>query len=47
VITDLVVRGLDLLTVAQISSTSVAMIEKHYGSLRQTIAVTAFAKLAL
>jgi len=47
VITDLVVGGLDLLTVAQISGTSVAMIEKHYGSLRQTIAATALAKLAL
>jgi len=47
VITDLVVGGLDLLTVAQISGTSVAMVEKHYGSLRQTIAATALAKLAL
>jgi len=47
VITDLVVGGLDLLTVAQISGTSVAMIEKHYGSLRHTIAAAALAKLEL
>jgi len=47
VITDLVVGGLDLLTVAQISGTSVAMIEKHYGHLRHTIAATALAELAL
>lgn len=47
VITDLVVGGLDLLTVAQISGTSVAMIEKHYGALRQSVAASALAKLAL
>lgn len=47
VIADLVVGGLDLLTVAQASGTSVAMIEKHYGALRQTVAATALAKLAL
>ncbi|CAB3900996.1 tyrosine-type recombinase/integrase [Achromobacter animicus] len=47
VITDLVVGGLDLLTVAQVSGTSVAMIEKHYGQLRQTIAATALEQLAL
>ncbi|MFT4174069.1 MAG: hypothetical protein QM639_16015, partial [Rhodocyclaceae bacterium] len=46
-ITDLVTGGLDLLTVAQISGTSVAMIEKHYGALRQDIAASALAKLAL
>jgi len=33
VISDLVHDGLDLLTVAQISGTSVAMIERHYGHL--------------
>lgn len=47
VITDLVHGGLDLLTVAQISGTSVAMIEKHYGHLRGNVATSALAKLAL
>jgi site-specific recombinase XerD len=46
-ITDLVHGGLDLLTVAQISGTSVAMIEKHYGHLRSDIAAEALAKLLL
>lgn len=47
VISDLVHGGLDLLTVAQISGTSVRMIEKHYGHLRGDIAADALAKLAL
>lgn len=47
VITDLVHDGLDLLTVAQISGTSVRMIERHYGHLRGNIAADALAKLAL
>ncbi len=47
VISDLVHDGLDLLTVAQISGTSVRMIEKHYGHLRGDIAADALAKLAL
>lgn len=47
VISDLVHGGLDLLTVAQISGTSVAMIEKHYGHLRSEVAADALAKLAL
>ncbi len=47
VISDLVHDGLDLLTVAQISGTSVAMIEKHYGHLRSEVAVGALARLAL
>jgi integrase len=47
VITDLVVGGLDLLTVAQLSGTSVAMIEKHYGHLQADRAAAALAKLAL
>lgn len=47
VISDLVHGGLDLLTVAQISGTSVAMIEKHYGHLRSNVASDALAKLAL
>lgn len=46
-ITDLVVSGLDLLTIAQISGTSVQMIQAHYGHLRQEHAALALAKLAL
>lgn len=46
-ITDLVSGGLDLLTVAQISGTSVRMIEKYYGHLRGELAATALAGLAL
>ena len=46
-ITDLVVGGLDLLTVAQLSGTSVAMIERHYGHLRADHAAQALAGLAL
>ena len=46
-ITDLVHGGLDLLTVAQISGTSVRMIEKHYGHLRGDLAAEALAKLAV
>lgn len=45
--TDLVTGGLDLLTVAQLSGTSVAMIEKHYGHLRADHAAAALATLAL
>jgi site-specific recombinase XerD len=47
VISDLVHDGLDLLTVAQISGTSVAMIERHYGHLRSDVAAGALAKLVL
>jgi integrase len=47
VITDLVTGGLDLLTVAQLSGTSVAMIERHYGHLRAEHAAAALASLAL
>lgn len=46
-ITDLVTGGLDLLTVAQLSGTSVAMIEKHYGHLRADHAAAALANLTL
>ena len=46
-ISDLVHGGLDLLTVAQISGTSVRMIEQHYGHLRSDVAADALAKLAL
>ncbi|MGB3804422.1 MAG: tyrosine-type recombinase/integrase [Sphingopyxis granuli] len=47
VITDLVIGGLPILTVAQISGTSVAMIEKHYGHLVGNGAVEALSRLAL
>ena len=43
VITDLVAGGLDLLTVAQLSGTSVVMIERHYGHLRAEHAAAALA----
>jgi len=46
-ITDLVSGGLDLLTIAQISGTSVLMIEEHYGHLRREHAAKALAGLAL
>lgn len=46
-ISDLVRGGLDLLSVAQISGTSVAMIEAHYGHLNRTHAAAALAGLAL
>lgn len=47
VITDLVIGGLDLFTVAKISGTSVAMIEKYYGHLVNEHARDALEKLAL
>jgi integrase len=47
VISDLVHDGLDVLTVAQISGTSTAMIERHYGHLRSEVAASALIKLAL
>lgn len=46
-ITDLVTSGLDLLTVAQLSGTSVAMIERHYGHLQSERATAALATLTL
>jgi hypothetical protein len=47
VITDLMTEtDLDIFTIAQISGTSVAMIEKHYGKLRQHRAKAALEKLA-
>jgi len=42
-----VTSGLDLLTVAKVSGTSVAMIEKHYGHLQKKRAADALAGLAL
>jgi integrase len=47
VITGLVTGGLHLLTVALLSGTSVAMIERHYGHLRAEHAAAALATLAL
>lgn len=46
VITDLVHDNLDLLTVAQMAGTSVAMVEATYGHLRGEVAAPALAKLA-
>ena len=37
-ISDAIVGGMDLLTVAKLSGTSLAMIEKHYGHLVQGVA---------
>ena len=47
VITDLVRGGLPVLTVAQLSGTSVAMIERHYGHLVRDDAEKALARLML
>ncbi|MBU0657838.1 MAG: tyrosine-type recombinase/integrase [Alphaproteobacteria bacterium] len=47
VITDLVNAGLPVLTVAQISGTSIAMIQAHYGHLVGDAATEALAGLAL
>ena len=47
VITDLVTSGLDRLTLALLSGTSVATIERHYGHLRADQAAAALATLAL
>lgn len=46
-ITDLVTGGLPLLTVAQLSGTSVVMVERHYGHLQAAQAADALARLAL
>ncbi|WP_249276640.1 tyrosine-type recombinase/integrase [Sphingomonas baiyangensis] len=46
-ITDLATGDLSLLTIAQISDTSVEMIERHYGHLIRTAATEALAGLAL
>jgi integrase len=47
VITDLMNGGLDPLTVAALSGTSLAMIQKHYGHLTQKQAVRALAMLRI
>jgi integrase len=46
-ITDLVMAGLPLLTIAQVSGTSAEMIERHYGHLNAKAAAEALAGLAL
>ena len=47
VITDLTTGGLDPLTVARLAGTSIAMIQRYYGKLRQDVARDALAALAL
>ena len=47
VVTDLVIGGLDIFTIAKLAGTSVKMIEKHYGHLKQEHARAALEKLAL
>ena len=46
-ITDLVIAGLPLLTIAQISGTSAQMIERHYGHLTGSAAIQALSELTL
>ncbi|MGH8320554.1 MAG: tyrosine-type recombinase/integrase [Gammaproteobacteria bacterium] len=46
-ITDLMTNGLDVATVAEVSGTSVLMIQKHYHHLQQQTAVDALQGLAL
>jgi integrase len=46
-ITDLVLAGLPLLTVAQMSDTSAEMIERHYGHLNSQVAPDSLAGLGL
>ncbi|AXK71660.1 integrase [Lysobacter sp. TY2-98] len=46
-ITDLIVGGLDTMTVAKLAGTSLAMIERHYGHLRGDHAAKALAGLSL
>jgi len=46
-ITDLVGAGLDVLTVARLSGTSLAMIDRHYGHLRAAHGAAALATLSL
>jgi integrase len=47
VITDLIRSGLPALTVAQLSGTSVAMVERHYGHLVRSDAEEALASLTI
>lgn len=47
VITDLIVNGLDIMTVARMAGTGLGTIDKHYGHLRMQHAADALAKLAI
>ncbi|MCK9539915.1 hypothetical protein [Dokdonella sp.] len=47
IITDLTTGGLDPLTVARLAGTSIAMMQRCYGKLRQDVARDALATLAL
>lgn len=47
VITDLVIGGLDLLTVANVVGKSIKMIDKHYGQYQPGAALTALAGLTI
>ena len=47
VLTDLVQQNLPLLTIAQISGTSVEMIEKHYGHLQSFAAFDALTAISV
>lgn len=47
VITDLCTIGTDINTIAKISGTSIAMIEKHYGKLLKNIAIEALDKISI
>ena len=47
VITDMIHGGLDAVTVAQLSGTSLLMIERHYGHLTEKHARDALARLVL
>lgn len=46
-ISDLVVNGLDIMTVARLAGTSITMIDKHYGKLQQDRARDALGMLAI
>ena len=46
-ITDLVTGGLDMFSVAQVSGTSISMIEAHYGHLQHEHARAALERLAV
>ncbi len=47
VITDLATDGVDLSTIAQLSGTSIAMIQAHYAHLQQDVAAAALERLSL
>ena len=47
VITDLIAKGIPVLTVAQLAGTSIKMIEKHYGKLLKADSISALESLAI